>query len=71
MMVNWRKVFLKKSQLALMGGKLLELRVEYEVNGFGIRWLRNYGDSFFIILRKKDNFQNHLLDCSDTKPSTW
>ena len=34
MMVDEKKVFLKKLWLALMRGKL---RVEYEVNGFGIR----------------------------------
>ena len=38
MMVDGKKVFLKKLWLALMGGKFSELRVEYEVNGFGIRW---------------------------------
>ena len=24
---------------------------------------------FLIILLKKDNFRNHLLDCSDAKPN--
>ena len=37
MMVNEKKVFLKKLWLALVGDKFSELRVDYEVNGFGIR----------------------------------
>ena len=36
-MVERKKVFLKKLFLALMGGKFSELRVEYEFNGSGIR----------------------------------
>ena len=47
MMLDGKKVFLR---LVLMGGKFSELRVGYEVNGFGIRWQRYDGDSFFIIL---------------------
>ena len=42
---GWEKVFLKKLWLALMGSKFSlmgrkfsELRVEYEVDGFGIKW---------------------------------
>ena len=38
MMVDRKKVFLKKRWLIFMGGNLLELLVEYEVDGFGIRW---------------------------------
>ena len=38
MMVDGRKVFLKKLWLALTGDKVSELRVKYEVNGLGIRW---------------------------------
>ena len=38
MMVDVKHVFLKKPWLALMGGKSSELRGEYEVDGFGIRW---------------------------------
>ena len=37
MMVDGKKVFLKKLFLALMRGKFSELRAEYEVNGFKIR----------------------------------
>ena len=37
MRVDRKKVFLKRPWLALMGGKLLELRIEYEVDGFRIR----------------------------------
>ena len=35
---GWKKSVLKKLWLAWMGGRFLELQVEYEVNGFGIRW---------------------------------
>ena len=38
MMVEEKKVFLKKMWLALMGGQSLELWVDYEVDGFVIRW---------------------------------
>ena len=31
-------MFLKKLWLALVGGKFLDLQVEYEVDGFRIRW---------------------------------
>ena len=38
MMVDGKKVFLKKLWLVLMGSKFSELRAEYEVDGFGIKW---------------------------------
>ena len=38
MMVDGQKVFLKKLWLALMGGNFLELKAEYEFDGFGISW---------------------------------
>ena len=38
MMVDRKKVFLKKRLLIFMGGNFLELLGEYEVDGFGIRW---------------------------------
>ena len=38
MMVNDKKVFLKKLWLVLMWGRFSELQVEYEVNDFGIIW---------------------------------
>ena len=37
MMIDGKKVFLKV-WLVLIGGKFSELQVEYEVNGFVIRW---------------------------------
>lgn len=37
MIEDGKEVFLKKMWLALMGAKFLELRVKYEVDGFGIR----------------------------------
>ena len=37
MMVDGKKVFLKKVCVALIGGKYSELRVKYEFNGLGIR----------------------------------
>ena len=37
MMVDGKKCVFKV-WLALIGGKFSELRVEYEVNGFGTRW---------------------------------
>ena len=37
--------------LALMGGKLSELRVNYEVDDFEIIWQRYDGDLYFIILK--------------------
>lgn len=37
MMVDGAKVILKKLWLVLLEGKILELRVEYAVDGFGIR----------------------------------
>ena len=33
-----KKVFLKKLWLALIGSKFLDLREEYEVDDFRIRW---------------------------------
>ena len=33
-----KKEFLKKLLLAVIGDKMLESRVKYEVDGFGIRW---------------------------------
>ena len=38
MIVDEKKVFLKKLSLALMEGKFLQLQVEYEVDGFEIWW---------------------------------
>ena len=38
MMVDGKKVFLKKLWLALMVGNFLELKAEYEFDGFGISW---------------------------------
>ena len=37
-MVDGNKVFLMNLWLALMGGKILELEVEFEVDGFEIKW---------------------------------
>ena len=45
-----KQVLLKRLWLTLMEGKILELRGEHEVDGFGIKWYRYDGDSFFIIL---------------------
>ena len=38
MMVNGKKMLLKKLWLPLMEERFLELLAEYEVDGFGIRW---------------------------------
>ena len=38
MMMDGKRVFLKKVWLALLGDKFSELRVKYDVNGLGIRW---------------------------------
>ena len=41
MIVDGKRVFLKKLWLALLGSKFSELRVKYDVNGLGIRWQRD------------------------------
>ena len=38
MMMDGKRVFLKKLWLALLGDKFSELQVKYDVNGLGIRW---------------------------------
>ena len=40
MMVDGKKSVFKEGAIGFNGGKFLELQVEYEVNGFGIRWQR-------------------------------
>ena len=70
-MLDGKKVILQKLcffTLALMGQNVLELQAESEVDDFGTRWQRYDGDLPFIILQMRENFQNHLLHCSGSKP---
>ena len=71
MIVDGKRVFLKKLWLALLGSKFSELQVKYDVNGLGIRWQRDNAMICVSLFCKRENFRNHLLDCGDSKPSSW
>ena len=54
MIVDGKRVFLKKLRLALLGSKFSELRVKYDVNDLGIRWQRDNVVICFSLFCKRE-----------------
>ena len=60
--MDGKNTFLKQLLLALVEGMFLQLRVEYGVDGTGIRFKYKILVLFLPILYKRINFWNNLLD---------
>ena len=70
MITDGRKVFLNILCLTLKWGMLYALLVEYGLINLGIILKSYFGDWFFKIFKRQQNFLYHRLCCRDSKSSS-